>query len=154
MKRCAGHRGFSVVELILVVAILAMLGALVVPQIGSAGSGYRADAAARRIAADLNYARGQARLTSTAHSIEFDAAANRYTFADLNHPDRSSAKYAVSLARPPYEVTLKGADFEGATTLTYSAFGLPSAGGEVEIRCGSAARVVEVDGTTGEARIR
>ena len=153
MKHLPRQSAFTAVELIVVVAILAMLGALVLPRVGAGGANYRVDAAARRIAADLNYARGQARLTSTAHSVTFDTSSSRYAFQSLPSPDRSSTTYAIELGLPPYEVVLKVANFNGSPTLNFSAFGVPDNGGEVQLECGAASRTVAVNATTGEASV-
>ena len=63
-----GHRrnasasgGFSLLEVVLVVAIIAVLAAIAAPRYGRAAGRYRADVAARRIVADLEYARLSAR---------------------------------------------------------------------------------------------
>jgi prepilin-type N-terminal cleavage/methylation domain-containing protein len=151
MSRRRTRPAFTALELIVVAAIVAMLAALVLPRIGTAGGVYAADAAARRVAADLHFARQHARLTSAAQSVEFDVDTSSYTMSGLPSPDRSTTAYTVNLSRAPYDALLTAVDFGGKPTLTFSAFGLPDAGGSVSVRAGRADRAVNVNDATGEA---
>src|SRR5204863_23675 len=57
----SSRRAFSLIEITLVLMVMGVLAALAVPRYASALARYRADAAARRIVADLDLARTTAR---------------------------------------------------------------------------------------------
>ena len=75
------RRGFTLVEILMVVVILGIASAVIVPQIGTR-SDLKARAAARIVVADLIYAQNMAIATQKFHYVKFDTAANRYTVYD------------------------------------------------------------------------
>ena len=60
-RRCGG--GFSLLELVVVMVIVAILAAIATPRYGKAVARYRTASAARKIAADLTFARKRARIS-------------------------------------------------------------------------------------------
>jgi general secretion pathway protein H len=93
------RRGFTLVEILMVVVILGIASAVIVPQIGTR-SDLKARAAARMVIADLIYAQNMAIATQKMHYVKFDAGNNRYTIYDdapldasniINHPVNKSA---------------------------------------------------------------
>jgi prepilin-type N-terminal cleavage/methylation domain-containing protein len=75
------YRGFTLVELILVVFILAIAALVAVPMFSSAAD-IQVRAAANRIAADLDYARGLAITRQKQYSVVFDCANEIYEIRD------------------------------------------------------------------------
>jgi prepilin-type N-terminal cleavage/methylation domain-containing protein len=65
MQLSAGHprrglaKGFSLLELVMVVAIVGIVSAIAVPRYSTAACNYRAEVAARRVAKDIGKLRGQ-----------------------------------------------------------------------------------------------
>lgn len=73
-----GLRGaFTLVELLMAVAIIAILGYVLLPSVDSIGA-QRLDAVARILAADMSLARSLAIQYNTQWSIQFDVPNNRY----------------------------------------------------------------------------
>src|SRR5688500_10231700 len=105
--------GFSLFELLIVVSLFAIVAAMAVPRYASSVGRYRADAAARRVAADLALARAKARAASAARTVTFNAAAGAYTISGMRHLDRASDPYTVNLSAAPYHVLVAHADFGG-----------------------------------------
>ncbi len=147
----AGGRGFTLIELVIVMAIMAIIAAMAAPRYGRALARHRADAAARRIVADLALARQRARAMSQSVTVAFDWPQSRYTIAGLADPEGKAAAYTVSLREEPYLASIDVVDFAGAASITFNGFGRPSAGGQVSIASGSSTRVVQVDAKSGEA---
>lgn len=153
-----GTRGFSLVELALVLAILATVALVAAPRYAGALANYRADAAGRRVVADLELARATARQTSAAVSVTFDAAAARYSFVGLPDPDRRGTPYAVDLAADPYHARLSAVTLQaggaGGATITFDGYGSANVSGAIEVSSGGVTRMVEIDAATGKATLR
>lgn len=155
--RCAsgGPRSaaFTLAELLVVLTILALLAAMAVPRYTLAAGRHRLDAAAQRLAADLELARERATMTSAAVDVVFDPATDSYKIAALADPAHPERRYVVRLAAEPYQCELLTAAAGPDLTLTFNGFGHPETAAVIELRAGSATRKVLVDGDTGEVRI-
>ncbi len=87
MKRCK-QRGFSLVELIVVVAIILVLGAISAPTLFRAIRAYRAESNMRRVAGMLRQARAEAARRNTRVQILYlPPAGGRGALFGLNFPD-------------------------------------------------------------------
>src|SRR3954454_6994455 len=94
-RRCA----FSIFELVIVLLIMSILTAVAAPAFFDALLFHRVESAARRVKADLELARTQARLTSASQSIAF--ANSAYTLANMKNLDKPGAVYFVDLKKQP-----------------------------------------------------
>jgi len=92
------YRGFTLVELIVVVIILAIAALVAVPMFSSAAD-IQVRATASRIAADLDYARGLAITRQKNYAVVFDPANEFYDIREAGEAD-------------PIENPLDGRDFE------------------------------------------
>src|SRR5438045_1817091 len=101
---------FSLIELLLVMATLTIFGAIAAPRYASAVAHYRADAASKRVAADLAFAMSRARATSKPITIVFTTASNSYQMATVPNPLTGAAIYTVNLASAPYNATIVSAN--------------------------------------------
>jgi len=147
---CSARGGFSLFELLIAMSVIAIIAAVAVPRYASSVGRYRAESAARRVAADLTLAQAKARAASGVQFVSFNTAAGSYTIAgvaDLNHP---KSPYTVNLAGDPYRVTIGYADFGGAPQAQFDMFGNPAFGGTVKLYAGSYSSTVSLvkqDGT-------
>lgn len=148
-KACITSHGFSLLELVLVSAIVAVLAAIAVPRYGSASGRYRLDLAARRVAADLRLAQSYAKTSSSSCTVVFDAVTERYQITNLPAPDGASGSYQVTLPAEPYRAELLSVSFNGGAQVTFNGWGLPDNGGTVIVAAGSRQKTIAVDGETG-----
>src|SRR5438552_17658151 len=95
-RRAIRDGAFSLVELMLVMAIIAVVAAIAMPRYSASLARYRADMAARRIVAALALAQAKARATSSSQTITFTAGGS-YQILGMNDPDRPGQPYVVDL---------------------------------------------------------
>jgi prepilin-type N-terminal cleavage/methylation domain-containing protein len=148
MRRRAG---FTLLELVVVIAILGLLAGLAIPRIAGTVARRRAEAAAVRIMNDIKHARRAAVAASTERKIVFDPTQNSYVLEDVTSAVNNAALYRVHLDRAPYGAALRYANFDGKLMLTFDGYGTPSADGMVVVGAGAHAFSVIVDAETGEA---
>ena len=148
-------RAYSLVEFVLVMAILGTFAAIAGPRYSNSLALYRAQAAAQRLAADLNLARWQAKGGSVSQSVVFSG--NTYSMpGTYNAPNigtgPAGTAYAVDLSAEPYQAKLT----LGAVpvTITFDRYGQPSTGGTLTVTSGVATRTVTLDANTGLAGLQ
>ena len=112
---------------------------------------HRVESAARRVKADLELARTQARLTSASQSITF--ANSAYTLSNMKSFDKPSAAYSADLKKQPYSLDSATADFSSAATVSFDGYGTPTSGGMVVLVAKSHRCTVTLNGTTGDVTI-
>lgn len=137
-------------------SIVAVIAGLAVPRFAAAGDRYRADAAARRIAADIVLLRVRAKAMCASQTMTFTAGtgAGAYTIAGMTDPDRPAAAYRVDLTADPYRARITSAQFGGGGgTLTFGGYGMPAAGGSIQLTTGTTTRTVTVD-ASGEVSVQ
>ena len=149
----AAAAAFSLVELLFVIAIIAIIAAMGMPKYGRSVARYRAECAARRVAADLTLARASARASSTDRVVTFNTVAGSYTLAGVRHLDHASRPYTVALGEAPYHATLYYADFGGAPQAMFDMYGAPKWGGKVIVRVGEFEETVTLSRDDGSAKV-
>lgn len=131
-----GHRAFTLIELVVVLMILGIVAGVAAPRYADAIAQTHVDAAAHRVAADIRYARSEARRTSRATTITFADATDSYALTGVANLDRSTRAYQVDLSGEPYEVQMDSVDFGGGASLSFDAYGAPDAVGYVRLQRG------------------
>ncbi len=146
---------FSLVELMICIAVMAVLAALAIPRYANATSNYRADAAARRIVADLSLARSQARLISKPLTVVFDTAAQRYQISGMEDLLHRTNVYSVQLSDQPYRATLVSVSFGGgAAQVTFDQYGSPNTGGTIVVDSGGSRKTIVLNQASERAVIQ
>ncbi|QYU70898.1 GspH/FimT family pseudopilin [Leptolyngbya sp. 15MV] len=139
-------RGFTLLEVMLVVLIAGLMAGIAWPRYAASLAEYRADAAARRFAADLNLVKSHARLTSASQTLVV-ASVSTYTLPGLRPLDGSAGTYAVDLSSDHYAstLTLPPSIVSVGGTVRFDAMGSPAVPGSIIIRSGPARRTVTID---------
>jgi prepilin-type N-terminal cleavage/methylation domain-containing protein len=126
------HRpGYSLIEIVTVVAVLGIVSAIAIPQFGSTDD-LAMLASAREITADLQYAQSRAIATGKTHFVDFDGF-NHYRLTDAMTPSPHvilqptlGTPYEVGFSiRTPQHPMPAEINFDGATTLAFDPTGMP-----------------------------
>lgn len=147
MKRPHHHRtAFTVAELALVLAVMALFAGIAVPRFAGFLAQRRLEAATRRVQTDLELARRQAKLTGSSRTVAFDTTTDTYTLAGVTDPDRPDQAYVVNLSHHPYQATIVSADFGGTSTATFDGYGATLFGGTIVIGIGARTVTITLEG--------
>ncbi len=144
------RRGTTLIELVMVMAIAAVLAAIAMPRYASATARRKVTAAASRLATDLDTARSQARNTSSPTTMTWTLGSGRYSWASASV--RTSATTA-DLSRSPYETLILSLAVGGDAALVYSGLGLPDSAATIVLRSGVWQIPVSVDAVSGVASV-
>jgi prepilin-type N-terminal cleavage/methylation domain-containing protein len=147
---------FTLIEMPVVSALIAILSAITIPRYASSVNRYRVEMAAKRVAADFAMARNTARTSGLGQTINFGSPANGYTMPGLAAPEGRAGDYTVKLTDEPYKVSLGSAAFgaSSVTSVQFTRYGYPTAAGSVVVTSGGYSKTIYLDGTTGRTEVR
>ena len=147
--------GFTLVELVITVLIMGILAAVAAPKFADSLSRFRVEAAAKRVAADLQLARREAQSGSASRTVQFNfPGLDRYTLVgmqDLNHPNQG---YEIDLAGAPYFSFIVSVNFGGDADVILYGYGTPDSGGTVVVESGGHQATIGVDADSGKIKIQ
>ena len=144
--------GFTLVELVVLCAVVVALSALAVPRYARAMVIYRADNAARITVHDLHLAGSQASAKAQPLTVTFETTNHRYRISGVTDPDNPAQDFLRDLSAEPYRARITQAVFDGDGQVVFNGFGLPDSGGSVKIQAGDEVRTVTLNALTGEAK--
>jgi len=151
--RCAA-RGFTLIEILIVIVILAIAAMTAIPMMGSAAS-VQIRSAGNMIAADLEYAKSLAISKGQNFSVVFDESAESYSIVDqdgntISHPVKKGFDYVIDFQDEGLgRVEIADADFDGASQVRFDYLGSPDNGGTVHLQAGDMSATVSVEPVTG-----
>lgn len=146
--------GMTLFELIIVMAIVAILSAIAIPRFAAAMQNTTLEGAAKRVACDLRLAQANAIKKQGTQAVTIDVAQETYELVGMADPDHRSTTYIINLKDPPYQgVGITSADFGGTATLTFDRFGSPTAPGTIVIEARSRQKTVRVAAGAGRITI-
>ncbi len=119
-------KGFSLVDVLCVVALVAVIAMVAVPQLTGFTTNYGLASAADELASELNAARTMAVSRGATYSIKFDLDGNTYQVIDVSDPDNptrvtktlATGMSIQSAPNPPITFSSRGVARGGAVVLT------------------------------------
>lgn len=141
---CRQHRtGYTLVEILVVIAILGLATAMVVPHLIKPGS-LQVQAAVRLVMSDILIAQNDAVAKQAVRRMIFEPTNNRYRLADQNDATigapwkgggASGQNYIVDLSNDNRfnNVVMENVNFGGTNVLEFDELGSPITGGSVDI---------------------
>jgi len=153
LPRCGA---FTLVEIIIVVAVILIAAMLAIPMFSSAGD-MQVRSAANMIMADLEYAKSMAIARGQNCSVVFDTANESYKIVDddgttIAHPVKKGFDYVISFSGDSRldKVNLATVDFDpgSSDTISFDYLGSPYSGTGTASPLSSAQIILQADGTT------
>jgi type II secretory pathway pseudopilin PulG len=169
--------GFTLLDLLIVVAVLSILAMAVAPSIGPMLAEARLSRAASDVALALDFARYRSISTGGDSKVEINAPAGSIsvlefqvsadvltgatvlaesvvengTLQPVMHPVNRGLPYVIDLAQASWftPVNIGMVDFGGSTAVTFRAMGIPSAPGMIQLTLGERERTIEVTPGSG-----
>jgi len=143
--RCHRQAGFTMVELMIVIVVIAILSAIAVPNIISWLPNYRLKAAARDMISNFQKAKMEAvkrnrdviiQFTPGAYAASGQVGSYRIFVDDNSDGNFTAGERVLAQVNMPKNVSLYSANFSATTTTGYNSRGLPwnNRRGSVEIR--------------------
>ncbi len=145
------YRGFTIVEILIVVVILGITAMMVIPMIGSAGQ-MQLRSAANMISADMEYAKSLSISRGQMFSVVFNASNESYSIKDqagnvISHPVKKGFDYVVEFGTERLDrVDIATVNFDSTNTVKFDYLGSPYNGGGTELNSGVI--TLQADGTT------
>jgi len=155
------RRGYTLIEVLIVVSIMGLVGAMVVPSMLTAGS-MGVQAAARIIVSDLLYTQNEAIAQQSPHRIIFDAANDSYRVVDsvgntltASWINGKANNYIVDFTKDRRfrGVTITGVNFGGANEIEFNDLGGPNTGGSITIEFDRRSYRIDVADFTGRVTV-
>ena len=150
-KTLQARRGFSLVELIVVIVIIASLGAIAAPRFASADVSYRTSGAAHQLADAIRDAATQARNRSTSVRIRISASSDNFSAA-VQSPLEYIALFNTT--DRPFNIEIIEVKFaDSSSFLTVNGFGVYSTSVNIKVGVGKAIQTVMVDADAGTVTV-
>lgn len=128
VKRFFFHRipqsGFTLVELVIVIVVLAILSALAISNMGSA-SDLSLTSQAEKMASDIRYTQAFAHTTGKPTRLTIDTAANSYTSCSLNSTKTACSQQLLNVT-PRNSVVLTLSSTPSTATMDFNTLGTPN----------------------------
>lgn len=154
---------FTLVEVLVVVVIIGIAGAIIVPQMTRAGS-MQIQAAGRMVIADVLHAQNEAMARAEPIKLVFETTNNRYYLTDQNDAklesswrmgDSGSGNFIVDFSQDNRfsGVRLTAAGLGADQTVVFDPLGAPDTGGTVTLQSSVDTYVVTIAEFTGRVTI-
>lgn len=144
------RRAFTLVELVVVLAITAAVTSIGVIKYSASLARYRVQGAAARLIADLETARTQARHSSSPRIMRFAPDRTRYTVLTSAQDSANAAGAITDLSLDPYRASFAISGLSN-NTLRFDGYGVANQAPRITLTSAGATAVVAIDADSGRA---
>lgn len=164
------RHGFTLLEVLVVIVVLGIAGALVIPQMGQTGV-LKVQAAVRTIVSDITFIQAEAVAFQERRAMVFDVDTSSYTLVEIPgstldpetntmfDPTRPGGRYVVDFRDDKFgDARITSAEFSGTNTLIFDGMGgpvadpagaVPGNGGVIRLTGSGQAFLIRVEPFTG-----
>lgn len=122
-------KGFTLIEMIVVVSILSILTTIVLPNLSRWYASIKINGARRDLISDLRLIQQNTVTSQTNHSIQINAAQNKYSLVKKNDPDE-----IIKTVNLPEGITISALSLmPEVTEIEFNAAGAPTAIGTITV---------------------
>jgi prepilin-type N-terminal cleavage/methylation domain-containing protein len=144
------RRGFSLVEMVIVVLIIGIVALATIPRYQDYWTRHSLQSACQRVAADLRHAQSHAMSTSQNVDVNFSVSPDdSYSIPSLDSEANALLVYSVNVNGVPYRSSIHSANFDGDAVVVFNPFGIPDSAGSVTLSAGGFIQSVLVSATGG-----
>ncbi len=145
-------RGFTLMEMVLVIAVIGVTAAVAVPRLASAQTGARLTGAERRMISEFEAVGERAAAEGRAYCVQFHLLSGEMRVFLGTTPTPAALVRTVAFAAEPYGARIVGTNITGGSaTIVVDGSGLYSATAKVQLQAGDAVRVVDLSGPVAGA---
>ncbi len=137
-------RGFTAIELLLIVALLSVILAVVAPNIRNSIDNYRLNCFDRIIISDIRFAQQQSSINWRENRVYFSNTNRKISVKQGTHIIKSDSY--------PASVKLDYTNFT-SNQISFNEFGNPAKGGSIHISCGNIKHTITLLPVTGRVKL-
>ena len=148
-------RGFTLIEIVIMVVIIAIAALTAIPMMSSAAS-MQIRSAANMITADIEYAKSMAISRGQDFSVVFDKNTDSYRIEDqdsnvIPHPVKKGFDYAIDFQNDSRlnKVDITNIDFNTTNRVQFNCLGSPDYGGTISLDANGTTVTITVEPVTG-----
>jgi MSHA pilin protein MshC len=147
------HRGFTLMELVMILVLVGILAAFVAPRLGNV-TGTQALAFSDKLRADIRYAQSLAMTTGQRHRVYVNTAPAPLPQGYAVENVATGSIVPDPGGTPNLSVTLNSGDYAGITiapaaTIEFDSFGRPTMGGGTALTVAPAGATITITAGTG-----
>lgn len=142
----ATRSAFSLIELVIVIAIIGVITTIAVPRFADAGSGRRLSAAKKTLLSDIEMVKLRARATSKVHAIKFYPSLDMYVIVEGSDVKKDAVVLLRDFRADPFDLIISRTSLSSPRIVVITPYGDVSPAFSVGIEDDGVELTIVVDG--------
>jgi prepilin-type N-terminal cleavage/methylation domain-containing protein len=160
-----GNKGFTLIEMVMVIVIMGILAALAIPRMNAFYS-IKLSSAVKKTVGDIRYVQRKALTDNTNCRLVFNTATDLYaaqeekprgsnTWVSVTDPFTGQTLSVNFKTEPQYSgIDIASANFSGSTTLQFNWQGVPAAPGSIALSYKGNSNILTIANNTGYVSVQ